>query len=74
MTYRRNEPSRTRAPAPQRYPRSPSPAPASQPDGNDLQKERSFIAREIHDELGQGLTALKMDLFSLRRGLPAVRR
>jgi PAS domain S-box-containing protein len=38
------------------------------------EKERSFIAREIHDELGQALTALKMDLFSLRRGLPAAIR
>ena len=38
------------------------------------EKERSFIAREIHDELGQALTALKMDLFSLRNGLPASAR
>jgi PAS domain S-box-containing protein len=33
--------------------------------------ERTQIAREIHDELGQALTALKMDLFSLKRTLPA---
>lgn len=33
--------------------------------------ERSQIAREIHDELGQALTALKMDLFSLKHSVPA---
>ena len=38
------------------------------------EKERSFIAREIHDELGQALTALKMGVFSLRKGLPASAR
>jgi PAS domain S-box-containing protein len=38
------------------------------------EKERSFIAREIHDELGQALTALKMDVFSLKNGLPASAR
>jgi PAS domain S-box-containing protein len=38
------------------------------------EKERSFIAREIHDELGQALTALKMDVFTLRNGLPASAR
>jgi PAS domain S-box-containing protein len=38
------------------------------------EKERSLIAREIHDELGQALTALKMDVFSLRNGLPASAR
>jgi PAS domain S-box-containing protein len=38
------------------------------------EKERSFIAREIHDELGQALTALRMDVFSLRKGLPASAR
>ena len=32
--------------------------------------ERTQIAREIHDELGQALTALKMDLFSLKRSVP----
>jgi len=34
------------------------------------EKERMFIAREIHDELGQALTALKMDLVWLRNRLP----
>ncbi len=32
--------------------------------------ERTRIAREIHDELGQALTALKIDLTWLRRRLP----
>jgi signal transduction histidine kinase len=34
------------------------------------EKERTIIAREIHDELGQSLTALKMDLSILVRRLP----
>jgi signal transduction histidine kinase len=34
------------------------------------EKERTLIAREIHDELGQALTALKMDLFWLGHHLP----
>jgi PAS domain S-box-containing protein len=34
------------------------------------EKERTSIAREIHDELGQALTALKMDLSWLRKRLP----
>ncbi len=33
------------------------------------EKERSHIAREIHDELGQSLTALKMDICWLERRL-----
>jgi PAS domain S-box-containing protein len=33
--------------------------------------ERTQMAREIHDELGQALTALKMDLFSLKHTVPA---
>jgi PAS domain S-box-containing protein len=33
--------------------------------------ERSAIAREIHDELGQALTALRMDVSWLRTHLPA---
>lgn len=33
------------------------------------EKERHRIARELHDELGQRLTALKMDLSSLRAGV-----
>ncbi|HEX9205585.1 MAG TPA: PAS domain-containing protein [Candidatus Deferrimicrobiaceae bacterium] len=32
-----------------------------------LEEERSRISREIHDELGQALTALKLDLTSIRR-------
>jgi PAS domain S-box-containing protein len=35
-----------------------------------LEAERRRTARELHDELGQSLTALKMDLESLRSGLP----
>jgi signal transduction histidine kinase len=35
-----------------------------------LEGERAEIAREIHDELGQILSALKMDLFWLDRKLP----
>lgn len=34
------------------------------------EEERTHIAREIHDELGQTLTALKMDLSWLRHKLP----
>jgi len=34
------------------------------------EEERSRVAREIHDELGQALTALKMDLSWLDKGLP----
>jgi len=34
------------------------------------EEERTIIAREIHDELGQSLTALKMDLFWLCKRLP----
>jgi PAS domain S-box-containing protein len=34
------------------------------------EKERTAIAREIHDELGQSLTALKMDLSWLKKRLP----
>ena len=35
-----------------------------------LEAERRRTARELHDELGQSLTALKMDLESLRAALP----
>lgn len=38
------------------------------------EKERTHIAREIHDELGQALTALKMDLFSLKECVPTPQR
>jgi PAS domain S-box-containing protein len=35
------------------------------------EEEKTHIARELHDELGQLLTALKMDLAALRQDLPA---
>jgi len=35
------------------------------------EEEKAHIARELHDELGQLLTALKMDLAWLRERLPA---
>jgi signal transduction histidine kinase len=34
------------------------------------EQERASIARDIHDDLGQVLTALKMDLFWLKSNLP----
>ncbi|MFC1895731.1 PAS domain S-box protein [Thermodesulfobacteriota bacterium] len=34
------------------------------------EQERTLIAREIHDELGQALTGIKMDAFWLKRRLP----
>ena len=34
-----------------------------------IEEERMRISREIHDELGQSLTALKMELSSIRRSL-----
>jgi len=36
------------------------------------EEERTLIAREIHDELGQDLTGLKMDLSWLTKRLPGV--
>lgn len=38
------------------------------------EEERTNVAREIHDELGQGLTSLKLDLAWLRDQLPATKR
>ena len=35
------------------------------------EEERARVAREIHDELGQALTAIKIDLASLMRALRA---
>lgn len=34
------------------------------------EEERINVAREVHDELGQNLTALKMDLFRIEKKLP----
>lgn len=33
------------------------------------EEERLYIAREIHDRLGQGLTAMKMDSFHLKKSI-----
>jgi PAS domain S-box-containing protein len=38
--------------------------------GSAREQERTVIAREIHDELGQSLTALKMDLSWLYKKMP----
>jgi len=35
------------------------------------EEERTMVAREIHDELGQALTAIKLDMTALVRELPA---
>lgn len=35
------------------------------------EEERTVIAREIHDELGQALTGLRLDMAWMTRGLPA---
>jgi signal transduction histidine kinase len=35
----------------------------------DREQERTVVARKVHDDLGQTLTALKMDLCSLEKGL-----
>lgn len=37
---------------------------------NLLERERSYIAREIHDELGQNLTAISMSLAMMEKNLP----
>lgn len=34
---------------------------------NKLEAERRYIARELHDEIGQGLTAVKINIQSLQR-------
>ncbi len=34
------------------------------------EEEKGRISREVHDELGQSLTALKMDLFQLEKNFP----
>jgi len=34
------------------------------------EEERTTVAREIHDELGQAMTAIRLDLAALRRELP----
>lgn len=36
------------------------------------ERERAAVAKEIHDEVGQTLAALKMDLFRLKNRLPKV--
>ena len=38
-----------------------------------LEEERTRISREIHDELGQALTSMKLDLSSIRRSLDSKR-
>ena len=38
---------------------------------NVREEEKANIAREIHDDLGGTLTAIKMDIYWLTRGLPA---
>ena len=35
------------------------------------EEERKYLARELHDELGQTLTALKIDLTKLGEKMPA---
>ncbi len=35
------------------------------------EEEKSRISREVHDELGQSMTAMKMDLLNLQKNLPA---
>ncbi len=38
-----------------------------------MEEERARLARELHDELGQALTAVKLDLQLLREQIPAIR-
>jgi len=39
-----------------------------------LEKERSYIAREIHDELGQNLTVINMELSMMKKQIPRSER
>ncbi len=41
---------------------------------NVREEERTRVAREIHDELGQALTAIKIDLSSLSHDVPVERK
>ena len=41
---------------------------------NMLEKERRYIAREIHDELGQNLTAVNMGLSMMKKQIPRSQR
>jgi len=41
---------------------------------NMLEKERRYIAREIHDELGQNLTAINMGLSMMKKQIPRSQR
>ncbi|HLY61477.1 MAG TPA: PAS domain S-box protein [Terriglobia bacterium] len=41
---------------------------------NVREEERTRVAREIHDELGQALTAIKIDLSSLIHDMPAEKK
>jgi signal transduction histidine kinase len=38
------------------------------------EKERAYLARELHDELGQVLTALRMEAVWIRNRVKAIRR
>jgi len=50
--------------------KSERPAPAPAAHLASLEQERARIAREIHDEMGGNLTAIKMALAMLRKNLP----
>jgi len=36
---------------------------------DELEKERTFLARELHDEIGQLVTALKIEITMLKKGI-----